>query len=397
VKRTPQPPPLTLQRLAALLFILIACVLAACRQDALPVTSLNATPATAQVGAPVRLSWESAGGVACTLFTGQRALTLETCAGGEVEERYRAPGSYRPRLEVADARGARAEAETTVTVSSAETPEALSFRVEQDGLSVTFRALGAPPQARLSWTFGDGAQATGAEVSHRYRAPGTYEVTLRATHLAGEETSRRTVVVAPERVTLFSGGDLSAWRLERGGASNWRTQADYLEVNPGRRVGDHNLQTVREFGDFRLHLEFWVPASPKGTPEQARGNSGVYLQGRYEVQILDSYGRTLGGQNDAGAIYGVRDAAHNASLPPETWQRYEIVFRAARFSGGRKTENARVTLFWNGQKVHDRVQLPGPTLLGDPEQGEEGVLTGPVRLQDHGDRVRFRNIWLEPL
>jgi PKD repeat protein len=390
------PSPLK-QRLAALLLF----TLVACQQRApSPVGELSATPTAAAVGAPVTLAWESADTRACTLSTGQRTLTPENCARGRLIERYRAPGSYRVGLEVTDARGVRAEAETTVTVSAAEPPEALSFEVAQEGLSVTFRARGAAPQAQLSWTFGDGAQATGAEVSHRYRAPGSYRVVLRAVSPAGVGTSRRTITVAPpsapERLTLFSGNDLSAWQLARGGAPNWRVGDGFFEVTPGGRVGLNDLRTTQDFGDFRLHLEFWVPATPEGTPEQARGNSGVYLQGRYEVQILDSYGRGLSGQNDAGAIYGVRDAAHNASRPSETWQSYEIIFHAARFAEGRKMRDARLTLLWNGQMVHDRTRLPGPTLLGDPEAGD-GVLTGPVLLQDHGDRVRFRNVWLEPL
>ena len=122
----------------------------------------------------------------------------------------------------------------------------------------------------------------------------------------------------------------------------------------------------------------------------------MYLQGRYEVQILDSFGGTLSGQNDAGAVYEVADAAANASLPAETWQTYDVTFRAARFSGGQKLEPARVSVLWNGQLVQDNLEIPGPTRLGSPETGD-GVLTGPVVLQDHGDRVRYRNVWIEPL
>ena len=129
---------------------------------------------------------------------------------------------------------------------------------------------------------------------------------------------------------------LGAWRLKRGGAANWRTEADYAEVAPGRRVGHNDLWTRQVFGDFRLHVEFMVPSSPAGTPEQSRGNSGVYLQGRYEVQILDSYRRTLSGLNDAGAVYGVRDAARNMSRPAGQWQSYDITFRAPKYSGTRK-------------------------------------------------------------
>ena len=247
------------------------------------------------------------------------------------------------------------------------------------------------------------------EVTERYAEAGSYRAEF-AVHGAGQEVRRsQTITVTdaastpnsppnplPGRVTLFSGDGLGAWRLRRGGAANWRAGADFFEVTPGGSVGDHDLRTEASFGDFRLHVEFWVPSSPPGTAEQSRGNSGVYLQGRYEVQILDSFGATLSGQNDAGAVYEVADAAVNAGLPPETWQTYEITFRAARFSGGQKLEPARVSLLWNGQLVHDTLEIPGPTRLGGPETGD-GVLTGPVVLQDHGDRVRFRNVWLEPL
>lgn len=247
------------------------------------------------------------------------------------------------------------------------------------------------------------------EVTEQYAEAGSYvaEFVVRG---AGQEVRRsQTITVTdaaptpnpipnptPGRVTLFSGDGLGAWALKRGGAANWRTEADFFEVTPGGSVGDHDLRTEASFGDFRLHVEFWTPRTPPGTAEQARGNSGVYLQGRYEVQILDSFGGTLSGQNDAGAVYEVADAAVNASLPAETWQMYEITFRAARFSGGQKLEPARVSVSWNGQLVQDELKILGPTRLGSPESGD-GVLTGPIVLQDHGDRVRFRNVWLEPL
>jgi hypothetical protein len=136
-----------------------------------------------------------------------------------------------------------------------------------------------------------------------------------------------------------------------------------------------------------------VPASSDDAPEQERGNSGIYLQGRYELQVLDSFGRPLDGKNDAGAIYGLKDADANASLPAETWQSYDVTFRAARWAGGIRTERARVTVRWNGVLVHDGLELPGSTAGGDPE----GPEPGPLVLQDHGQRVRFRNIWILPL
>lgn len=194
------------------------------------------------------------------------------------------------------------------------------------------------------------------------------------------------------RTVLFNGSSTAAWEPARGGA-RWPVKNGAMEVPPGSRVGANDFQTKGDFGDFKLHLEFMVPPSPRSAGEQGRGNSGVYLQGRYEVQILDSYGRTLSGQNDAGAVYGVRDAARNASRPAGSWQSYDITFRAARYSGGRKVSPAYVTVYWNGVRVHAGTAVPRSTTLGAPE----GPSRGPIRLQDHGRPVRYRNIWIEPL
>lgn len=195
------------------------------------------------------------------------------------------------------------------------------------------------------------------------------------------------------RIVLFGGGGTGEWTPKNRGGARWRVRNGALEVNPGTRVGANDLQTKRTFGDFKLHVEFQVPASPAGTPEQGRGNSGVYLQGRYEVQVLDSYRQSLSGKNDAGAVYGVKDARRNASRPAGSWQSYDITFRAARYSGRRKTSPARVSVVWNGVQVHNGTVIPRKTTLGDAE----GPSDGPIRLQDHGKRVRYRNIWIEPL
>lgn len=387
----------TRQRLAALFLLGTG----ACRQaEPLPALQLAATPAVVAAGQPVAFSWTGSG-AACTLSTGVRVLE-PNCLGETATETYRTPGSYRAALEVTTEGGETLSETATVTVIPAETPGKPAFTTHADGLSVTFAAANAPG-ASFAWSFGDGTQGAGQEVTHRYARAGAYDVTLTVTSAAEAQQSRQTVEVqnggggaGSERVTLFDGGDLSAWRLTRGGAPNWRTSDDFFEVVAGARVGENNVQSKEVFGDFRLHLEFRGPQTPAGTTEQARGNSGVYLQGRYEVQILDSFGRLLAGKNDAGAIYGVADAATNASRPAGTWQRYDIVFRAARFSGGEKTDEARVTVFWNGQNVQDETRVPGPTRLGGVERGD-GVLTGPIVLQDHGSPVQYRNIWLERL
>jgi hypothetical protein len=125
---------------------------------------------------------------------------------------------------------------------------------------------------------------------------------------------------------------------------------------------------------------------------QERGNSGVYVQGRYEVQVLDSYGLapSLG---DCGAIYGKHVAAVNACRPPERWQSYDIEFRAPRFdAAGKKTENARLTVWLNGMKIHADVEVDGPTAGGEANEAP----LGPLLLQDHGNPVRYRNLWILP-
>lgn len=389
------------RRLAALL--LLGC--AACRQaePAPPtITQFAASLETVTVGSPVTLRWASSGGENCVLRTGVRTLEPENCAGGRFLERYRAPGPYRARLVVSAADGTTTAKEVAVTVTADEdegTDEA-AFTARTDGLSVTFSASAPDAGATFAWDFGDGGSGNGAQVTHRYTRAGTYGVTLTVTRASGEQRSTQRVTLEGERITLFGGDDLAAWELERGGAANWRLGGGFFEVTPGPRVGYNSVQTRENFEDFRLHLEFWVPKTPAGTPEQARGNSGVYLQGRYEVQILDSYGNTLSGKNDAGAVYEVADATRNASLPAETWQRYDIIFRAARFEAGRKVRDAQVTLFWNGVQVQNETRVPGPTRLGSAEEAAAaftGALGGPILLQDHGNRVRFRNIWLEPL
>lgn len=175
----------------------------------------------------------------------------------------------------------------------------------------------------------------------------------------------------------------------------------YVEVGGG--TGD--LLSRTSFGDARLHVEWF---SPPGGQGQMAGNSGVYLHERYEVQVLG----TLAGEralemNEAGAIYGVKAADVNASTGPGTWQAYDIFFRSPRFVDGRKTENARMTVFWNGVLIHNDVEVPQPTGAaaagGERAHGDRAGdrQIGPVRFQDHASDaqgpVRYRNVWIAPL
>lgn len=186
-----------------------------------------------------------------------------------------------------------------------------------------------------------------------------------------------------------------------------RTQEQILGATPYVEVGGGtgDLVSRASFADCRLHVEWY---SPRGGEGQMAGNSGVYLHERYEVQVLG----TLAGEralqsNEAGAIYGVKAADVNASTGPGTWQAYDVFFRSPRFVDGKKTENARVTVFWNGVLVHDDVEVPGPT--GAAAAGGERAHAdaradrqiGPVRFQDHASHaegpVRYRNVWVAPL
>jgi len=150
-------------------------------------------------------------------------------------------------------------------------------------------------------------------------------------------------------------------------------------------------RTRERFGSFQLHLEFRVPFMPEASG-QLRGNSGVYLQGRYEIQVLDSFG-LAGESNECGAIYEQRAPTVNMSFPPLVWQTYDIEFEAARFDpSGAKTADALVSVRHNGVVIHERVALAGPTGRGEPE----GEGPGPLLFQDHWNPVVYRNLWLVP-
>jgi len=147
--------------------------------------------------------------------------------------------------------------------------------------------------------------------------------------------------------------------------------------------------TKDKFTDFRLHLEFRLPHKPHARG-QGRGNSGVYLQRRYEVQVLDSFGLE-GEPNECGGLYRQKAPDVNMCLPPLAWQTYDIYFRAARFDAdGKKTEPARITVLHNGYPIHDDYQLTGKTGAGRKEE----PTPGEIYLQDHGNPVAFRNIWI---
>lgn len=169
------------------------------------------------------------------------------------------------------------------------------------------------------------------------------------------------------------------------------TTADHFE---GGRMSEDKLlmqgcTSKEKFGSGELHLEFLLPYMPNARG-QGRGNSGVYLQGRYEVQVLDSFGLS-GEQNECGGIYSIAKPKVNMCLPPLAWQTYDIEFQAATFdAGGKKTADGSITVRHNGVVIHDRVALTHATTAAPVKEGPE---PGPLYLQDHGNQVRYRNVW----
>ena len=203
--------------------------------------------------------------------------------------------------------------------------------------------------------------------------------------------------VAPpsDAIVLFDGTSLAAWRHtdEAKSPARWKVENGYMEVV--RRTG--SIETVQGFGDAQLHVEFMSPAAATGTG-QNRGNSGVFLMGRYEVQVLDSYGNTTYPDGQAASIYGQFPPLVNASRPPGEWQELDITFRAPRFdASGQLLSPARMTVFHNGVLVHDAVELVGPTSNRRRDPYEAHAAELPISLQDHGEPVRFRNIWVRKL
>jgi len=201
-------------------------------------------------------------------------------------------------------------------------------------------------------------------------------------------------VPAPaDAIVLFDGTDVSLWEDEDGAPTKW-------EVTDGAMVsvgGAGSIHTKQGFGDVQLHVEWAAPVPAEGS-SQGRGNSGVYLMGLYEVQILDSYDNKTYADGQAAAIYGQYPPTVNVSRPPGEWQTFDISFRAPRFDvGGRLLEAARMTVVHNGVLVHNNVELAGPTMWLQSLPYEPHPDRLPLMLQDHRNPVRFRNVWLREL
>lgn len=222
--------------------------------------------------------------------------------------------------------------------------------------------------------------------------PGYYGISaelkkvMRKSPTEGLQAPAEAVVLLP--YTPGKAPDFSAWR---GGA--WKPQEDgSLQCAPGKG----SITTRQNFGDMKLHLEFWLPLMAESFG-QGRANSGVIINNIYEVQVLDSFG-LVPSMGDCGSIYDQTRPRVNASLPPERWQTYDIVFRAPRMRpDGSVQEKGRVTVELNGVKVQDNVVIEGATAGHEPGKPPVNAATGPLHLQDHGNQVRYRNVWLVEL
>ncbi len=193
-----------------------------------------------------------------------------------------------------------------------------------------------------------------------------------------------------DAIVLFDGKDLSKWKSGDKDAQ-WKLVEGAMEVN-----GSGSIETRDEFGDMQMHIEWAAPAKVE-SGSQGRGNSGVFLMGRYELQVLDSFDNRTYSDGQAAAMYGQFPPLVNACRKPGEWQTYDIVFHAPRFEGARLSSPGVLTVFHNGVLVHDADTFLGATAHRALPQYTPHGPTGPIQLQDHGNPVRYRNIWLRKL
>ena len=213
------------------------------------------------------------------------------------------------------------------------------------------------------------------------------------------EPEPRVVTTAPDKapsdaIVLFDGTSLDQWVSGKDGSSptEWEVADGVLTVVRGKG----EIRTKQEFSDYQLHVEWKSPTEIVGEG-QGRGNSGIFMQGLYEVQVLDSYNNRTYSNGQAASLYKQRIPLVNATKPPGEWQTYDIVWTAPRFNAdGILISKARVTILHNGVLVQNNVELDGPTeYIGIPKYKAHGP--GPIILQDHGNPVSFRNIWIRLL
>ncbi|HFK2919120.1 TPA: DUF1080 domain-containing protein [Stenotrophomonas maltophilia] len=196
-----------------------------------------------------------------------------------------------------------------------------------------------------------------------------------------------------DAIVLFDGKDLSRWESEQGGRVPWTVAGGAMTVVPGSK----GIRTRQSFCDVQLHVEWRTPVGTKGFDGQNRGNSGIFLQGLYELQVLDSYNNPTYANGQAGSIYKQAMPRVNASRAPGQWQAYDIIWKAPRFSpGGGLISPARITVLHNGVLVQDDTVVAGRTeYIGPPSYAPHGC--APLYLQEHDSKVSYRNIWVREL
>ncbi len=209
----------------------------------------------------------------------------------------------------------------------------------------------------------------------------------------GAASTQDAAGVAPsDAVILFDGTDLSAWTNMKGEEAGWKVENGYMEVT--KSTG--SIRSKEEFGDCQLHVEWSAPTEVCGD-SQGRGNSGVFLMDKYEVQVLDNYDNPSYADGICGSIYGQCPPLVNVCRAPGQWNSYDIIWVGPRFDGDKLITPAYLTIFMNGVLLHNRKELLGPTEHRVSTQYRPHPSVGPLMLQDHGDLVRFRNIWYRPL
>ena len=199
-------------------------------------------------------------------------------------------------------------------------------------------------------------------------------------------------VTPPQDATVLigAGADLSAWQMMDGTAVTWAMSDGVVATGKGM------IRTKAEFTDFQLHVEFATPKEVKGD-SQERGNSGVFLLGKFEIQVLDSYQNRTYADGSASAMYGQYPPLVNASRGPGEWQMYDIIFTAPRFATGSMNKPAVVSVLHNGILVHNATAFWGPTAHKKIDPYTPDTAKGPIALQDHGNPIRYRNIWIRSI